>query len=359
MKKKIRDYRNRIYICLLIFCLILIAGCSSKQPQNEPQPEETSTFPFNLPATFIGKIDCDKCEHVDLTLNLRDDGLYQLRKEYIYSTGETETEAQMRLWRYDKGEQLIILGKEAGALKTYQIVDEKTLRFLDKENTNPEELASYDLYRQQSVEPFLDVVKIRGMYSASNTNNMLIECSSGVSFPVDASADFYAMDRQYKSTPHQKGEGLLTSFQGHLISRKNGDILVVDRFNRIYPDQDCSGYKTKKGLIGPTWIVTKIKGQPLHDMDSLRTPFFTLNAESKQVNGFAGCNRFSGTYLFKGEIFLFNKIASTRMACPKGTEVERAFFEALDTTESFKIEEDTLYLKNSREVNVLTLQAQQ
>ncbi len=350
-----------IFLLFLITSLFSISGCSPKQQEAESQADTEPLLPFSLPVSFTGQIDCDTCEYVHVTLNLRSDGLYQLRKKYVYSSGETETESQMRLWRYDAGEQLIVLGKNPGSLKTYQVVDQETLRFLDKENTETKELSDYELYKQTTIDPFYDVVKIRGMYAAGSVHNVLRECSSGVTFRVDPSADFYAMDRQYRSIPHQKEEGLLVSFQGHLVSgnkaNKSPEILVVDRFNRIYPDQDCSGYKTKKGLIGPTWVVTEIAGQSLQEMEHMQPPFFTLNADTNQVSGFAGCNRFHGTYLFKGEIFIFNKIASTRMACPKGTSVERAFFEALDSTESFEIQDDTLYLKNNRDESVLTLHA--
>lgn len=349
---------------VLFITTALIAGCglkASKEQALHASVEEESPIPLELPATFTGTIGCEGCQKVDISLNLRPDHLYQLRKTYHLDNGEQRVEAQMRNWRFDRQENLVILGKQKGALKTYRIVDQQTLRFQDIEGEGKDELISYDLGRLDSPDPFHDVVKMRGMYSSTGNTHTFSECSSGNSFPVDPSGKFYELDRTYRNTPHEKNSPQLVSIKGKLITtgirNQRRDIIIVEGFKRIYPDQNCEGAVFEKSMFGVTWEAVEIDGNPVVKDKKGKAPVIVLEAAGKRVKGTTGCNSFFGTYLFKGDVFIFNKIASTRMACPDILLTEDAFFQAMDKTESYVMENDLLIFLDKHDDPVIKLKA--
>lgn len=67
-----------------------------------------------------------------------------------------------------------------------------------------------------------------------------------------------------------------------------------------------------------------------------------------KASGFAGCNRFSGTFESQGTSLSFGPVATTRMACasPDGImEQEQAFLKALETVSIVRFEGDRLELR--------------
>lgn len=346
---------NRIIsFSTLLLLVSLLVSCAQKNI-DYLATDTTGVLPMELPATFSGRIPCPDCDYVQIDLNLRPDNLYQLRKTSYIGDKVVSQEAQMRRWHYDEKEHIIILGKRKGSLKTYSVKDKNTLSFLDIEGQPQQDLLQYDLIRTLDYDPFDDVVKIRGMYSSTGNVHMLKECSSEIDFPVDPSGTFTELDRTYRNTPHEKGEPLLVSFQGRLLPTRNGkekrdkDIVVVSSFTRLYPDQDCNGNKLRNSIFGVYWTAVEIFGKTVPAADDAKAPFFVLDPKGDKVKGYAGCNRFSGTFLFKGEVFIFNKLAATRMACPHNLSVEDRFFEALDKTESYRIEDGMLLLMDKNE----------
>lgn len=72
----------------------------------------------------------------------------------------------------------------------------------------------------------------------------------------------------------------------------------------------------------------------------------TLMPQRNGVQGFAGCNRLMGSYELKGENLKFGRMASTRMACQNGMELENSFMQALESTAKWKIEGEHLELSD-------------
>jgi heat shock protein HslJ len=68
-----------------------------------------------------------------------------------------------------------------------------------------------------------------------------------------------------------------------------------------------------------------------------------LVSEGNGVRGCSGCNRFTGTFEQKGSQLTFGKMASTSRACAQGMEQEMGFLKALNTTQKYKIQGDTLW----------------
>lgn len=90
-------------------------------------------------------------------------------------------------------------------------------------------------------------------------------------------------------------------------------------------------------LDDTSWVLKRAQtsdGRPALDVPAAQTaaPTLTLDTNSGQrrASGFAGCNRFSGTYNLASGNMTFGPLATTRKACgPDADRLEQAYLDAL------------------------------
>jgi heat shock protein HslJ len=101
------------------------------------------------------------------------------------------------------------------------------------------------------------------------------------------------------------------------------------------------------GIAEKYWKLVELGGKPVPPME--REPYMILRSD-KRVNGFGGCNVFTGDYRLDASAsrLSFGQIASTMMACVAGMEMEQAFHEALRHTDSYTLDGDRLALIRAR-----------
>lgn len=85
------------------------------------------------------------------------------------------------------------------------------------------------------------------------------------------------------------------------------------------------------------WRVDEITGRPISAAEQQREAYLIFSVQSARVSGSGGCNRLSGSYEASGASLRFGGIASTRMACARGMEVESSFLQALEQVRRWKI----------------------
>jgi len=339
-------------ILFLVFCSSLsLLGCSTMSQEKSLAFPADEEVPFPLPATFTGQIPCPDCLRVDITLNLRPDSIYQLRKTYQAEHGQLKVESQLGRWRFAEEGNFVILGKKKGALKSYEIKDNNRLTFVGLESVEVDSQLDYNLLRMPVVDPFTDTVKLRGMFSYDSERAAITECTSGKSFPVTGTAEYKRLVQTYLNTPHGYAEPLLVSIQGKLVKETSGvEQITVELFKRFYPDRDCEGNPTKTNLTGTTWHLIEIDGQKVHLEEQMQQPYFILDPKEQKWKGIGACNSIDGSYLVKGEVFLIKRLISSRMACPNGMDVETSFIRALNSTETYQINGYLLQLRDQEGV---------
>lgn len=332
----------KLFAYVLFFSVI---GCSQKtaEVQEELAEELSVEAVLELPGTFVGQIPCSDCLRVDITLNLRGDDLYQLRKTYQTKQGPGKVEAQMGKYRFSPEGNLVILGKQKGLLKTYAVIDQDRLRFVEWEGTDIESQIQYDLVRSLEADPFADAMKMRGMFTMQGDTAELGECASGNPFSVSRGGDFSKTAQTYMNTPHFFGKPVLLSMIGRLEKRGDGEEIVIEQFNRFYTDQDCSGVQPDSNLTGTYWKLVEIDGKEISVGEGFSAPYLLFDRD-KTVAGFGGCNNLKGSYLVQGDVFLINRLATSRVACPTEMETENKLLQALDAAESYRIEGDLFEL---------------
>ncbi len=336
---------HRILYCFALFTLfaLLPGGCSNRQIHEQPAAEidSPSLSPFDSPVTFTGTIPCDDCLQTDITLNIRPDGIYQLRKTYRREQGKSSSASQMGKWLYRAEGNFLILGKEMGRLKTYVLEDMNRLSFVEWQGNGNDGQIQYELTRTPAPAVFNDIVKIRGMFAVSNGAPTLQECSSQVTFPLSPAGDFQTALQHYMNTPHDANRPLLASILGRVVQHEREE-LVIEQFRKFYPDSDCRGNKIKTSLTGTHWQLIEIQGSNWAETTNSRAHL--LLTRDKTLEGFSGCNKISGTFLVKGDVLLINRASLTRIACPGSMEGENRLISVLDDVESYRIEDSILEL---------------
>ncbi|TGE29100.1 META domain-containing protein [Hymenobacter metallicola] len=110
-------------------------------------------------------------------------------------------------------------------------------------------------------------------------------------------------------------------------------------------------------LRNTRWVV-----RSLHNR-AISTPaggeiYLLLRQEDFRAEGYAGCNRFRGTFSQPAANGLqFGPLLTTRMACPDsaGTNTETTFLAALAATRTYRVQGDTLRLYADQAAQPLAL----
>jgi len=328
---------------ILSFFILALHGCTTVTNQQNTITPVKEAQPFPLPSTYTGTVPCPDCDAMDLILTLRADGLYLLKKT-IKKGEHWDTSTQLGRWKYDPAEKVLVLGRKRGALATLVFADDTqdSLRLQDMEGKKITDADKYLLKKNATVNNLTDPVHMRGMFSIQEEKPIFAECMSGHAFPVLREKGYRKLERAYDTTPHGRGEPLLVAIEASLTTRPTLDdqteeVVLVHRFVRIFPNQDCQGQQSKTTLFDHTWVPVELLGKPVELAPGQKEPFIILEKKNKRMHGFSGCNRFFGTYFLRGGIFVFNKVAATRMACMKGLDLEDAFLEAMHKTEAYTI----------------------
>ncbi len=365
MKRNTMNSAAVVRILFFLLAAVLAGGCAGHQPLSGQADARGPVCPLPTPATFTGTVPCTEaaCARIRLTLNLRPDAIYQLRKTWIDKNGGVrKTLTGMGRWRYVADGNLIVLGRKKDMLNVLSIQGLDRLRLLDVRGRKIISRLPYELTRAGQLDPFPDTVRMRGMYRKVDGGALFSECLSGVTFPVADGRAGEILEQTYTQTPHGQEEPLLAVLEGGLVQRPGrgglGSVWMVrvDRFERFIPDADCTGVRTGISLTRTNWRLIEVAGKAVTIAQGQQEPFFVLEPDGRQ-RGFSGCNRFFGTYLVRGDVLVFNKMAATRMACRRGMEVEDAFLKALSATESYLIKDDVLELRDRKGTVLARLRA--
>ena len=100
----------------------------------------------------------------------------------------------------------------------------------------------------------------------------------------------------------------------------------------------------RRAMSGTDWELVELEGQsdPPPTGVGGRRPTLRFEPDSARVAGFAGCNRFSGSYTVDGSSFRFGPLAMTRMACAEGMDVEQRLVRVLERVDRYVTADDSI-----------------
>lgn len=110
-------------------------------------------------------------------------------------------------------------------------------------------------------------------------------------------------------------------------------------------------------LTGTHWTLVALADREIAAANAAREPHLTFTADSSRVTGSGGCNRVFGSYAMSGDSLSFTGVASTKMACATGMDIETAFLPALSRVIRWRIVDRHLELTDAAGTLVARFQA--
>lgn len=99
--------------------------------------------------------------------------------------------------------------------------------------------------------------------------------------------------------------------------------------------------RVQAGLTETVWELVEMQGSDPEDLAKIWLKF--EEGSEKKVSGFAGCNRFFGSYVVSDKQLEFGNLSSTKMYCPQ-MDIETTFLEKLGEIDNFRISNSNLRL---------------
>ncbi len=103
------------------------------------------------------------------------------------------------------------------------------------------------------------------------------------------------------------------------------------------PMADPSPAEFRAAVSGVEWTLRELNGSPAPLGAGARAATLQFEADTARAAGFAGCNRWFGSYTLEGRALRFGAVGMTRMACSEGMELEQQFAAALEATRRYEL----------------------
>ena len=192
-------------------------------------------------------------------------------------------------------------------------------------------------------------MSLQGMYSYMADAGIFVDCATREQWPVAHEGDNASLERAYGKAKIAPGSPLLVTVEGGLDLRPQVDgrgsetTLIVGRFVRTWPRETC-GSMNPTTIEDTTWALLELNGKTIEVAVKDKAPYLELNSKKASAYGFAGCNRFFGSYETSGKNLKFGAMGATRMACPEGMDEEQELFTVLSATTRYEIHGSKLML---------------
>lgn len=294
----------------------LLAGCAFRSGT-----EGNATLEARLrhgPLSWQAEMSCPGCAERWMTVTLFADGTFRVRERYPRAGSTPEDFHDLGRWTLspDRPGQLVLDGA-VDPPRQFQLQADGRLRLQTADGRDIRSIRDYVLVPLAKPDPIAEPMRLLGMY-AGGRSPVFTECQTGVAWPVLTGEIASELQRRQ---PALMGTGpVLLSLRGRLNGRPDAPQqpgeLMVEQVDRFWPGETCS-----RGPLAPAqpleetgWQLVELEGQVLPAMEVSRQP--RLRLRQGRLQGFAGCNRVSGSYSRQGEQVQVSRLITTRMACP-------------------------------------------
>jgi len=347
--------------------LVVSAACSEPPPPQSAdilaevlaEAGERNTAPARsapslrtLPATFIGVLPCTGCPGVQVHLNLFEDQSFLIR---AVDVGRSERPRDdIGTWTLGSDRRTLTLSGGRQAVRQFVIKDDRRLRQLDRDGREISDDAAHDLVRSLTFESFEPALLVQGSISYTADIGLFTECTTRQRWLVSSDGAGRELERAYLQVRPIPGAEVLVEVDGRVsMGSPGGDdeqarTLVVSRVVEAWANRTCGMRLAAASIDRTSWKVTHLNGEPVDITGMPLEPYLDLRPGRFEFSGSDGCNRVVGTYQQDGDRLRFRVAAVTRIGCPEGNAVSRAFSDALSATEAWSVSEEQLELLDER-----------
>jgi heat shock protein HslJ len=177
--------------------------------------------------------------------------------------------------------------------------------------------------------------------------SLFTDCKTSKTYPVAMEKDNISLERAYGEVVEISGENILVTLTGHFEKRKHFDsdtekeFLIVDKFDKIWPDIGCIDNLGIANLKNTFWSLRELNGIYRTEFESKKDIHFVIDLENN-LKGFSGCNNYFGSTTIKNDSIKFVQITSTLISC-KNYGLETDFLKMMKKVNYFKIYGEFLY----------------
>jgi uncharacterized lipoprotein YbaY/heat shock protein HslJ len=189
-------------------------------------------------------------------------------------------------------------------------------------------------------------VRFQGMFTYLADAGRFRECHSGKSYPVAAEASFPELQEAYRENTAEPGAPLRVAVEGEVAMRPKMDgdgeepTMIVHGVADTFPGKTCADDVAPAQLLNTYWVLEHIGDLTIEPAkNKKRQAHLVLTTEESRYRATAGCNLIGGQYTLDGDKLRLLPGPMTQMACaPPIDEYERRLLQALESTESWKID---------------------
>jgi uncharacterized lipoprotein YbaY/heat shock protein HslJ/uncharacterized lipoprotein NlpE involved in copper resistance len=338
--------------------------------EESPAPAETerAVLPTDSrSAIFTGDLPCPDCTSIRYQLELFPDETFFLRRTYVGRPRAATSDAIGR-WVLSRDGSTLTLTSSGDAPLRIAVGSTNTLHVLGTAGRSGSGARSDVLRLTPGAAPLEPRLRMRGMYRNLADAGQFMECTTRQRWPVAQERDNLALEAAYARARQAPGDAVLVDVVGRVAMRPGADggererTLVVERFGGTRPGESCGsqsattpssptpdattpaeGVRAGAPIEDTRWTLTRIGDSPVRN-DGEREPHLVLHAVTRRVSGAAGCNQLLGSYTLTGTKLTFGAVATSRMMCATGMDVERRFLAALRATRTARVRGRTLEL---------------
>jgi copper homeostasis protein (lipoprotein) len=364
---RVRAGRSRAGVLATAAACLVAGACSTDSPhrrsadilaevlaeasERNAAPAPVTSSLGGLPASFAGTVPCTDCPGIRMHLNLFNNRTFVIRTAYLGPRARAVDD--MGTWSLGADRRTLTLRGSRQALRRFVIRDDRTIRQLDVEGREIAGGQSHDLVRG-AFEPLEPSLSLQGLFVHQADAGMFTECLTRQRWPVAAEAANAELERAYLNERTLAGAEVLVAVEGRLTVRPSMDggepreTLVVDRVAGAWGNRGCGTRAAAASLDRTAWTLTHLGTSPVDTTGLPLAPYLELRPGRAEFAGSDGCNRLVGTYERDGDRIRFHIGAVTRIGCPEGSRVSRAFSDALAATFAWQIADDDLELLDDR-----------
>ena len=337
---------KKIPVVLAFVSLLALGHAASAEP-----------FRIEAPQTYSGTLPCADCEGIRVTLDLFPDGVFVTRYEYL---GKNRSSVDLGRWTSAEDGTLALRGGTEGPTY-YRPAGSNALRRLDRDGNEISSELNYEVKREPEFRLIADPIHLGGLFSYLADAGRMTICLTAQNLPVAQEGDNAALERAYVERRTAPGAPLFVTVTGRFVERPRPDgktrqlTLVVDTFERAWPGEPCKpplpGEEAPAAATSPegrTWKLVSLFGKGIDAPDSRRSAHLVFDPGRHRVSGSTGCNKLNGRYALDKEQLRFSEMATTRVGCVDGGELEKNFLDALSQTTGFRMLSNRLILYAGR-----------
>ena len=346
----------RSYAPLLL--ITLFAACGSSESGGEASQSDNAAVgvvpirnlaALESAASWVGDIPCADCEAIRTTVTLYPDGTFRSEGIYLKTKGAGDTIfTDIGRWTHIDSATRLRLSGASGAPARFAVEPDGSLRMLDMDGQPINSKRNYQLSGTVAPVVITHPARLVGAFTYMADAAVLVECGSGLQFPVDMSADYPALEAAYLKTG-KAGKPVVVRLKAHLADRPamEGDgttlSLVVDSMDHIDAEDGCAALRTQDRIAAGPWRLVALAS----DSTTLRIPADTKavlawRRSDGQLVGNSGCNCFSAPAVMRGTTLVGGTAVGTKMFCDGSMDVEGGFLALIATGGALRVHEDTL-----------------